>query len=554
MLNNPILDISIGLIFIYVLYSLLATTIKELVATLFSYRGRMLERGLEQLLDGKNYSYYWWDKLFHFAVTFRGRINNMSSHGKVIYKSFHDRAVANCKVESEAFRKKENDYARLLKDVNDKHQQLVDELGTNKASLLEDNDKASAALLEKYEKDKKNNLARLKKKPKKSLTMQSKLCRKASLFTAAFTAHPLYIRSSEQSLLSKKPAYLPADAFSNIMIDLLSPSLGRPVLLSEIGDTIINKANDPSDPLSTETAGILKIYIDRANGDLVRFKLLLEDWYNEGMERVTGWYKKQASKILLLIGLVLALLFNVNTLEIVDKLATDKTLREVMVKSAGDYINKELAERAKNEAASPAEDDKVGRGVRNIQAIYNNNIAKQNVALGLGWGDFGYKNDSIAWAKDSAVIRNGNPVFEQFPEKLPANIFDHKPSPDSFWSKYGPVKKVSPVWETGYRAALHGDSVLAKNKEELIKIIGEKPKKEHIGYKLTYVLWKQMSLKNLLGFLITALAVSLGSPFWFDLLNKFMNLRISGTKPEDKDPGMAKANTTNRKPNPKAFA
>lgn len=36
---------------------------------------------------------------------------------------------------------------------------------------------------------------------------------------------------------------------------------------------------------------------------------------------------------------------------------------------------------------------------------------------------------------------------------------------------------------------------------------------------------------KIIGLLITTLAVSLGAPFWFDLLNKFVNLRQSGTVP-----------------------
>jgi hypothetical protein len=37
---------------------------------------------------------------------------------------------------------------------------------------------------------------------------------------------------------------------------------------------------------------------------------------------------------------------------------------------------------------------------------------------------------------------------------------------------------------------------------------------------------------KILGWLITALAVMLGAPFWFDLMNKFINLRGTGKKPE----------------------
>jgi hypothetical protein len=36
------------------------------------------------------------------------------------------------------------------------------------------------------------------------------------------------------------------------------------------------------------------------------------------------------------------------------------------------------------------------------------------------------------------------------------------------------------------------------------------------------------------GWLITALAVSLGAPFWFDLLNKFINIRGAGKAPEER--------------------
>ncbi len=39
-------------------------------------------------------------------------------------------------------------------------------------------------------------------------------------------------------------------------------------------------------------------------------------------------------------------------------------------------------------------------------------------------------------------------------------------------------------------------------------------------------------LIKIAGFALSALAVSLGAPFWFDTLSKFMNVRGSGTKPE----------------------
>jgi hypothetical protein len=46
--------------------------------------------------------------------------------------------------------------------------------------------------------------------------------------------------------------------------------------------------------------------------------------------------------------------------------------------------------------------------------------------------------------------------------------------------------------------------------------------------------WTGWALR-ILGWLVTALALSLGAPFWFDLLNKFIVVR--GTvKPKEKSP------------------
>ena len=39
-------------------------------------------------------------------------------------------------------------------------------------------------------------------------------------------------------------------------------------------------------------------------------------------------------------------------------------------------------------------------------------------------------------------------------------------------------------------------------------------------------------ISKLIGLLITAGAVSLGAPFWFDIANKLVNVRASGNKPE----------------------
>jgi len=59
--------------------------------------------------------------------------------------------------------------------------------------------------------------------------------------------------------------------------------------------------------------------------------------------------------------------------------------------------------------------------------------------------------------------------------------------------------------------------------------------------------WKEVDFSNkitpnqgwkksiFLGWILSALAISLGAPFWFDMLNKIMKLRSTGVKPEKEE-------------------
>ena len=234
---------------------------------------------------------------------------------------------------------------------------------------------------------------------------------------------------------------------------------------------------------------ILKIYIDEANGDLAQFKLLLEKWYDATMNRVSGWYKRQANRILIIIGLCMAVAFNVSTIDIVRTLSVDKNVREAMVKSASDYINHHIdpvhqktASMGKTKTDSSARQNnnamntdtstaQIRLALDSIKYLYAANIEEANTTLGLGWGDFGFTEDSIKWVK--SIQNTGTPQDKS-----------GEPVHKGFFAK-------------------------------IIYVLKQTAKTPHY--------W--------LGFLITAFAISLGAPFWFDLLNRFVNLRVTGAKP-----------------------
>jgi hypothetical protein len=53
MTSNPMIDVTIGLILMYLVLSLICTTINELIANAFSIRAKTLRSGLERLIDDK---------------------------------------------------------------------------------------------------------------------------------------------------------------------------------------------------------------------------------------------------------------------------------------------------------------------------------------------------------------------------------------------------------------------------------------------------------------------------------------------------------------------
>jgi hypothetical protein len=156
----------------------------------------------------------------------------------------------------------------------------------------------------------------------------------------------------------------------------------------------------------------------------------IEQWFNQTMDRVSGWYKRWSQKVLL--GIAIALVFgsNADTIMLAKRLARDSALRASVVT---------VAEKAvQNPSGSPAE-NALAR-----QAVLRE---AESLSLPLGW---------VPYEKD--------------PQKNPSKD-DQVPCDLAGW------------------------------------------------------------VLKLIGLLITVFAVSLGAPFWFDTLSKFVNLRGAGTPP-----------------------
>jgi hypothetical protein len=129
------------------------------------------------------------------------------------------------------------------------------------------------------------------------------------------------------------PSYIPARSFSDAVIDLVVPDTADQTTM----DTIHRSVNALPDvwPLKPSLLALLK----DAGDDVVRFRGAVEHWYEDHMDRVSGWYKRYVARITLLVGAVLVVAFNVNTLTIGRTLFSDSTVNSAVSTVAANTTN-----------------------------------------------------------------------------------------------------------------------------------------------------------------------------------------------------------------------
>ena len=119
-------------------------------------------------------------------------------------------------------------------------------------------------------------------------------------------------RSQRRSL----PSYISATSFAEAVIDLVVPDAGGNTTMGTIQDNV-NKL-----PRSLFTQS-LQALVKNAGDDVGQFRTGVERWYDDHMDRVSGWYKRHVATITLAVGAILVVLLNINALTIGRTLYTD---------------------------------------------------------------------------------------------------------------------------------------------------------------------------------------------------------------------------------------
>jgi len=345
---------------------------------------------------------------------------------------------------------------------------------------------AANEIIERYSKKRASDL----ENGIKEMLLDDNMVTKLYNHPLVYSLYPNDYKSGAKNL----PSYIPARNFALALMDLIGergaqgatgPGSNSPAegAMATLGSTIQANADFPQDVKKA-----LLTFVDSSNNP-AKVRENIENWFDSAMDRVSGVYKRRSQLIILLLGLAVTVALNVDTLALVRTLSTDRTMRDSLVAAAQEY--------AKNNPTPPAPE----KTSASSTATPKPSSSPKPTSNPTG--------TPVASASASLVTRTTSA----------------SPSPTP-----GP----SPECDAECR--------VKKNLDEIRKLglpigwtrqISQPP--DPPDPRQLYGVSPQGWLMRILGWLLTALAISLGAPFWFDVLNKFIVVR-STVKPKEKSP------------------
>jgi hypothetical protein len=230
----------------------------------------------------------------------------------------------------------------------------------------------------------------------------------------------------------KLPSYIPSRNFALALLDTVAPTKDT-VQPRTFQDLRAGIAALPATKLRDTLLG----FIDSAKGDLEIVQKKIERWFDDTMDRASGWYKRTAQKLIFGAGFVLCLALNADTFQIAKDLWSDEALRSAVVTQATERVREGKSVNSPDSSASVVTAASVPISVQ-LRQVGEDIRAAQPLPFGWSHEPNGALRAMFSW---------------------PGGMF------------------------------------------------------------------------KFLGILVSSFAILMGAPFWFDMLNKIINLRISGNPP-----------------------
>jgi hypothetical protein len=322
---------------------------------------------------------------------------------------------------------------------------------------------------------------------------------RGEVLTAQLYAHPI-IRGLSQARLKamsfnpgkqenrfRLPSYIPARAFSAALLDTIAP--GAPS-----SSVTLAQLREKASQLPEQLKRPLLIFIENAGDDVDRLRAQFENWFEDAMERVSGLYKRKSQAVILGIAILVTMCANADTLRIGRALSNNSSLREAIVAQAQTLANQPNAD---------------------IQALLDAGRVKASTAP-----DSAQPDTLTGEARLRAALTSDSIALFRYRQIRLAT--------DSMQSLGLPLGWRGPCVDRTRATAVTGAQ---SDSASAARAATPRPAGERC-FRIAYAgeTWPD----RFAGLFLTFLAVSLGAPFWFDVLNKIINIRSAGRAPEEK--------------------
>jgi hypothetical protein len=127
------------------------------------------------------------------------------------------------------------------------------------------------------------------------------------------------------SMRRSLPSYIASRSFADAVLALVIPDASGQTNMGEI-QSGVDRLPDSMGPMKTS----LQSLVVNAGGDIAKFRTSVEHWYDDHMDRVSGWYKRRTGWITLGVGVILVLLLNINAVSIGRALYSDSATRSAV--------------------------------------------------------------------------------------------------------------------------------------------------------------------------------------------------------------------------------
>lgn len=259
-------------------------------------------------------------------------------------------------------------------------------------------------------------------------------------------------------------------------------------------------------------ADLMQSFIDKARSSITEnknqydlLKSQIEKWYNDYMDRVSGWYKTKQRKKFIIAGFAVAIALNVDSLHLLKVLSMDGDLRTRLVASA---------------------EQTVDNMKRDSSALNSSSDMMKTVFI---------KQDSLQKSRtfriDTANVQKFLCQFNKLDSTRRINNFIAMKNIKKLDSALYLVSELNiPIgWSGGsaplswFRSSGEKATILSSAQNPGLASYLNARNNHPDGWDV---------FKYFIGIIVSGISLSFGAPFWFDILAKFVNIRRSGKIPD----------------------